>query len=141
MDRILLVANQTLGGAEVTAWLRERIAKEECELHILVPSSVDPQGWVHDDDSDHELAEQRLDDALVRFGALGIPVTGEVGDSQPVAAILDVLRSREVDEIVLSTLPVGVSRWLRLDLVHRVDRAVDVPVTHLVAETSPTSAR
>lgn len=141
MDRILLVANQTLGGDEVTNWLRERIAEDECELHVLVPSSVDPQGWVHDDDSDRELAEQRLEDALERFGALGIPVTGEVGDSQPVAAILDVLRSREVDEIVVSTLPVGVSRWLRLDLVHRIERSVNVPVTHLVAATTPATAR
>lgn len=141
MQRILLVANQTLGGPEVTSWLRERIAQDECELHILVPSSVDPQGWVHDDDSDRELAEQRLEEALVRFGALGIPVTGEVGDSQPVAAILDVLRSRDFDEIALSTLPVGVSRWLRLDLVHRVERAVDLPVTHLVARKAPATAR
>lgn len=141
MDRILLVANQTLGGPEVTSWLQERIADDETELHILVPSSVDPQGWVHDEDSDRELAEQRLDEALVRFGSLGIPVTGEVGDNQPVSAILDVLRTREIDEIVLSTLPVGMSRWLRLDLVHRVERAVRIPVTHLAAAKAPATAR
>jgi hypothetical protein len=141
MDRILLVANQTLGGDEVTTWLRERIAEDDCELHILVPSSVDPQSWVHDEDSDRELAEQRLDEALDRFGVLGIPVTGEVGDSSPVGAVLDVLRTREVDEIVVSTLPIGVSRWVRLDLVHRIDRAVDVPVTHLVAAKAPAAAR
>lgn len=141
MDRILLVANQTLGGDEVTSWLRQRIAQDDCELHILVPSSVDPQGWVHDEDSDRELAEQRLDDALDRFGVLGIPVTGEVGDSSPVGAVLDVLRTRDVDEIVVSTLPVGISRWVRLDLVHRIDRAVDVPVTHLVAAKAPATAR
>ena len=139
MQRILLVANQTLGGPQVTSWLQDRIAQDECELHILVPANVDQEGMVHDDDSDRQLAGERLDEALRRLGSLGIPVSGEVGDIQPVAAILDVLRTRDVDEIVLSTLPPGVSRWLRLDLVHRVERAVDVPVTHIVAERKAAS--
>ena len=137
MQRILLVANQTLAGKTVRDWLRDRVEKEECAVHVLVPANVDTQSWVHDDDADHELAARRLQDALAGLEDLGVPLTGEVGDASPVDAILDVLRREQCDEIVLSTLPVGVSRWLRLDLVHRVERAVDIPVTHLVSEAAP----
>ncbi len=137
MNRILLVANQTLGGSRVMRSLRERVQQGPCAIHVLVPANVDAQSWVHDDDSDRALATQRLQKAVARFGELGVPVTGEVGDSRPVDAILDVLRRDRFDEILVSTLPAGVSRWLRLDLVHRIERAVSIPVAHLVAEEAP----
>ena len=140
MKRILLVANQTLGGEEVDAWLRERIAEEPCEVHVLVPANVDAPGWVHDEDSDRALAQQRLQDAMARLKELGVPVSGEIGDERPVDAIRDVLRATPCDEIVLSTLPIGVSRWVRQDVVHRVERYVDVPVTHIVAAKAPAAA-
>ena len=132
MTRILVVANQTLGGPELMSVLRERTAQEHCALHVLVPANVDTQSWVLDDDSDRELAGDRLREALTRFAELGADVTGEVGDPRPVDAILDVLRRDEFDEIILSTLPPGVSRWLRLDLVHRLERTVTIPVAHVV---------
>lgn len=140
MKRILLVANQTLGGKEVNAWLRERITTEPCEVHVLVPANVDPPGWVHDEDSDRELAQRRLEDAMGRLSDLGVPVTGEVGDERPVDAVLDVLRDATFDEVVLSTLPVGMSRWVRQDVVHRIERAVSIPVTHIVAARAPAGA-
>ncbi len=139
MKRILVVANQTLGGQKVMDWLRERVAQEPCAIHVLVPANVDPHGFVHDEDSDRELAQARLTEALARFGELGVEVTGEVGDERPVDAIMDVLRRGSYDEILLSTLPPGLSRWLRLDVVHRVERVVNVPVTHLVADRTPAS--
>lgn len=134
MRRILVVANQTLGGPKVMDWLRERVAEGPCAIHVLVPANVDTQSWVHDDDTDQELAEQRLSDGLNRFVELGVEVTGEVGDPRPMDAILDVLRRMTFHEILLSTLPVGISRWVRLDLVHRVERVTTLPVTHLVTE-------
>jgi hypothetical protein len=51
----------------------------------------------------------------------------------PLRAILDTVRHQHFDEVIVSTLPAGISRWLRLDLVHRIDRKVDAPVTHIVA--------
>ena len=141
MDRLLLVANQTLGGDVVMRWLQERLSRDPFELHILVPSNVDTPGFVHDDDTDRALARARLNEALELYGGkLGIPVTGEIGDARPVDAINDVLRNRDVDEIVLSTLPPGASRWLRMDLVRRVERSVSVPVVHLVGEKTPAPA-
>jgi hypothetical protein len=132
MRRILVVANQTLGGPEVMSWLRDRLAQEPCAIHVLVPANVDTQSWTHDEDSDRELAGDRLKEAVARYAELGAEVTGEVGDERPMDAILDVLRREEFDEILLSTLPMGVSRWLRMDLVHRVERTVAIPVTHVV---------
>lgn len=67
---------------------------------------------------------------------------GEVGDPRPLQAIDDVLlRGERFDGIVLSTLPPGISRWLRLDLPHRVEAQLGLPVTHLVGEPEPAAPR
>ncbi|HUH08852.1 MAG TPA: universal stress protein [Egibacteraceae bacterium] len=140
MRRYLVVANQTLGGQHLIELLETRVADGPCALHVLVPASVDKSGWVHDDASDRDLAAERLAKARERFSALGVEVTGEIGDHRPLDAILDVLRKEEFDEIILSTLPPGASRWLRTDLVSRVERAASVPVTHVVARPAPVRA-
>jgi GABA permease len=75
---------------------------------------------------------------MARFRELGAEVDGEVGAPSPVEAIGDAIRAvGRFDEIILSTLPPGPSRWLRLDLPHRVERAYNLPVTHLVADPQP----
>ena len=139
--RILVVANQTLGGRKVMEWLRKQVEQGPCSVHVLVPANVDTQHWVHDEDSDRALAEARLAECVERFRDLDIPVTGEVGDPRPMDAILDVLSRDAFDEILVSTLPVSVSRWLRFDLVHRLQRTVMIPVTHLIAEPEHARAR
>ncbi len=140
MSSILVVANQTLGGDPLMELLRARLADGLQEIHVLVPATVDQTHWTSDEDSDRALARRRLEAALERFSRLDVDVTGEIGDHLIVPAILDVLRREDVDEVVLSTLPSGVSRWLRLDLVSRVERAVKVPVTHVVGERSEVGA-
>ncbi|WP_052669082.1 hypothetical protein [Nitriliruptor alkaliphilus] len=138
MRRYLVVANQTLGGEQLMERLRSCVAEGPCAVHVVVPASADPTVAFHDEFSDRKLAKSRLGEALKRFEALGVEVTGEVGDHRPVDAVLDVLRRGvEVDEVIVSTLPAGVSRWLRLDAVSRIERAVEVPVTHI--ETVDTS--
>lgn len=72
----------------------------------------------------------RLHTALTRFKELDAETSGEVGDPDPLQAIADTLRERPFDEIILSTLPPGASRWLRQDLPHRVERSFSIPVTH-----------
>lgn len=134
MRRYLVVANQTLGGEQLMERLRSCVAEGPCSVHVIVPASADPTVSFHDEFSDRKLARSRLAEALKRFGGLGVEVTGEVGDHRPVDAVLDVLRRGEqVDEIIVSTLPAGVSRWLRLDAVSRIERAVEIPVTHIEA--------
>ena len=141
MHRMLVVANQTLGGDALLDLLRQRVDEGECSIHVLVPAGAPVDQWAwHVETEDMELAEQRLQAAIERFSALGAPVDGEVGDARPTDAILDVLRRHDFDEIILSTLPPRVSKWLRLDLVHRVQRAVDIPVTHVTAAPDHTPA-
>jgi hypothetical protein len=65
---------------------------------------------------------------------MGADAAGEVGCADPVAAAQDAIRSVAVDEILLSTLPSGVSRWLGQDVPARLRRAVSVPVTVVTAQ-------
>jgi hypothetical protein len=71
----------------------------------------------------------------MRLSGLGLEVQGEVGDGNPMLAIGDAIRDRgPFDEIILSTLPPGLSKWLRLDLPHRVAASFAIPMTHVVGE-------
>jgi nucleotide-binding universal stress UspA family protein len=141
MPTYLVVANLTLGGDSLLDILRDRASRGPCRFHVLVPASADPSGWVHSEEDDVAAAHRRLEAATQRFSALGeqVEVSGEVGD-RPIDAVLDVVRREDIDEIILSTLPVGVSKWLRIDLVSRIQRAVDIPVTHVVGQAEPITA-
>ena len=82
-------------------------------------------------------ARRRLDDALASLSDLAASIDGEVGDADPLAAIRDVLGvSHHYDEIIISTLPAQISRWLHLDLPHRVEHTFHLPVTHVVGSMS-----
>jgi hypothetical protein len=138
MRRYLVVANRTLGGDHLIDALRQRIGQGECAVHVLVPASHPAGGavWTEGEATAH--ARGQLEHAMARFGELGVEVTGEVGDASPVRAVGDVLlRDADFDEIILSTLPPGPSRWLRQDAVHRLQRGVDIPVTHVIAAPEP----
>jgi hypothetical protein len=140
MRRYLVVANQTLGGDHLMERLRSCVEAGPCSVHILVPASSDPRAWSHSHEGDYKVAAKRLAEAKERFATLGIEVSGEVGDTRPVDTVLDVLRREEFDEVILSTLPAGMSRWLGMDLVSRVERAVSIPVTHVTAADTPINA-
>jgi hypothetical protein len=137
-SRILLVANRTAN----TAALREAVGRlaerGDTRFHLLVPAH--PRGLhrvVDPEVAGREEAGARLEAALARLGeAAGCEVTGEVGDADPLAAIQDVLSREHVDEILISTLPRRVSRWLRLDLPSKA-RGLGKPVTHVEAERIP----
>jgi hypothetical protein len=91
---------------------------------------VDPQ------DAGVDEAEQVLAAALPKLSeAAGSEVTGSTGDAEPLMAVHDAVNLGEYDEIIISTLPLGVSRWLRLDLVSKV-KAIGLPVTHVLAPSS-----
>ncbi|MPZ74189.1 MAG: hypothetical protein GEU74_13320 [Nitriliruptorales bacterium] len=136
MARILVVANITLAGDHLTDLLRRRMEGESCSVHVLVPASPNPTQWIDDEMEDVAQAQARLHVALQRFSALGCDVDGEIGEGRPVDAVGDILRREQFDEIIISTLPVGPSRWLRADVVSRLQRAVDIPVTHVVGTES-----
>jgi hypothetical protein len=88
---------------------------------------------VPDTGDDYEDARIRLDQGLSKLRELGVTVEGDVGDPDPLTAIQEALKQRQFDEIILSTLPSGISRWLRQDLPHRVERKFHLPVTVVTA--------
>lgn len=137
MRRYLVVANRTLGGEHLAALVRECLAAGPCTFHVVVPATPPPGHLTATEGQARAVAVRRLEEALARFRALGADVDGEVGDASPLLAVDDVLRHRAVDEIILSTLPPGLSRWLKQDLPHRLQRRFVLPVRHVVADPEP----
>ena len=133
MRRCLIVANQTLTGPHLLAEVLARKGTDEYEFHLLVPATH-PHGSVVRSEG-HSVAHARvaLEDGIEHFRAEGIEMTGEVGDENPVLAVDDALRREHFDEIIVSTLPPGASRWLKRDLPHRLERRFGLPMTHVVA--------
>lgn len=134
MRRYLVVANRTLAGEHLRDLVRDCVGREPCHFDVLVPASPAPDHWASTEEEDHAQARDRLDATLEAFRSLGASAEGQVTGPQPIPAVLDALREQPYDEVVLSTLPPGVSRWLRLDLPSRLGRVCPVPVTHVVAE-------
>lgn len=132
MGRYLIVANQTLAADQLTEKIRELRANGECSFHIVVPATHAKDHAFHTEGHDHALAERRLEAALERFRAIGCEADGEVGDTSPFMAVRDcLLADGTYDGIIVSTLPRGVSRWLKQDLPHRLERAFGLPIVHL----------
>ncbi|MEA2362952.1 MAG: hypothetical protein QOD71_2097 [Thermoleophilaceae bacterium] len=138
--RLLLVANRTATNAKLCEAVadRARRAPRAVRVHLLVPAMPRGLHWAVDPEvAGHEEARGRLKAALPGLSAAaGSPVTGEVGDADPFAAIQDALFREPFDEIIISTLPRRVSRWLRQDLPSKT-RALGVPVTHVEAVSVP----
>jgi hypothetical protein len=137
MRHYLVVANQTLGAEELSAKVRELMQASPCRFHIVVPATHPKDHATWTEGQAHVIAEQRLEGALARFRELGADVDGEVGDENPMEAIRDCLLAKKFDEIILSTLPSGPSRWLKADLPHRVERGFDLKVTHITGTPEP----
>jgi nucleotide-binding universal stress UspA family protein len=141
MPTYLIVANQTLGGAELIDHVRERLQGRPCSFYLVVPATPPKEHLTWTEGEAHSIAEHRLAEGIDRLRSLGTDVDGEVGDASPMLAVDDALRNRTVDGIIVTTLPMGLSRWLKLSLPDRLARKYDVPVTHIVVEPAPSAAR
>lgn len=138
--RVLVVANQTACGDDLFAALEARMRAGPCRFTLLVPATPPAEHATWTEGSARALAKRRMAEALDRFHAAGITYTnGVVGDANPVRAIDDALIEEPHDEIILSTLPPGVSRWLHLDLPHRVEQRFALPVTTIISARQLTS--
>jgi uncharacterized protein len=132
MRRYLIVANRTLGGIELLDAVRHRLSEgEPARFHVLVP--VAPGDYPGAQEDAVAEARSRLDAELERLAALGADVDGEHAEREPFEAVRAVLEREQFDEILLCTLPQGLSRWLHRDLVDRVRDLTDVPVLHITA--------
>lgn len=124
---VLVVANVTAGSDELLAALTDRAGRDPTAFTLLVPPTSGGK-------ESREAAESQLATALERFHSAGLEAEGRIGDVDPVAAVSDTWDPRRWDEIVVSTLPTGTSRWLQVDLPHRVERMTGVPVEHVVSQ-------
>jgi hypothetical protein len=137
---ILVVAHQTAATPALIEAVRERARNGPSTFHLLVPRRrrggdrrADPQ-----EVGAHE-AREVLRDALPRLTeAAGTEVTGDIGDPEPLTAIQDALNLAHYDEIIVSTLPLGLSRWLKHDLVSKA-HALGLPVHHVLGKDSRTA--
>jgi len=111
MSTILIVANQTLPSEALATEVTSRIASGARDFHIVVPATPPPGGGMTwDEDAARAAAEERLAAFQAQLTSKGVTAGGEIGDRDPVAAVRDCARDRDVSEIILSTLPGGVSR-------------------------------
>jgi hypothetical protein len=133
--RVLVVANKTAATPALQEAVRERAAKGSCEFTLLVPNAthglhtvVDPEDQSQSEaETVIELAKPVLEDAA------GGPVDAMIGVPEPLAAIQDAINLHGFDEIIISTLPTRVSKWLRLDLPHKA-AGLGLPVTTVTAQ-------
>jgi len=133
--QVLVVASKTAATPQLLAAVRERAARSAATFHLLVPNPAphaeisDAERRRHHEDAEHvlELALPLLQDAA------GSPVTGSVSSRHdPMDAIEETVHDGDVHEVIVSTLPRHVSRWLHAGLPDRV-RRLGLPVTTVVA--------
>ena len=129
MARILVVANKTAESPDLLEALRSK--GSEHDYVLVVPASGGVLEKAADPDAAREHTAPHLDAALQKFRGEGFNVEGSIGDSDPVAAIQDACNFGEFDEIIISTLPLRASKWLKLDLPSKAERATGLPVTHI----------
>jgi hypothetical protein len=135
--RVLVVANETVGGSELLAELKQHAQGRKAEVLVVVPALNTPlKHWVSDEDGARAAASERLEASLEAMRAAGMKATGEIGDGDPIQAIEDALRTFAPDELVISTHPEGRSNWLERNVVERAKERFDLPVTHVVVDLS-----
>jgi hypothetical protein len=138
MRSYLVVGNQTLGSPALDTAIAQRIGSgEPASFHVVVPATPVGGGFTWDEDQAHAAAQERLDATLTHLRGLGVEASGEVGARDPVEAARDAIRGHPVDEIILSTLPAGISRWLGQDAPSRLKAAVTIPVVVVTAAPDP----
>ena len=131
--KVLTVATRTAACPELVDLLTRRAAKSPATFTLLVPATPHGWAWLADMYSGGIDAERYLDTAVERYRAAGLDVaSARLGDPDPLAAVMDAIHFDTYDEVVVSTMPRHVSRWLRLSLPHRVGAATGLPVTHVV---------
>ena len=125
----LIVANQTLLGEALRSEVVTRLEAGPARFHVVVPATPIVGRFTWDEETAFAAARDRLNAGITWLLSLGADADGEVGDRDPIQAVRDAIRRTPADEIVLSTLPAGLSRWLGQDVPSRMRDAVGVPVT------------
>jgi hypothetical protein len=125
VKHLLVVADRTLGSPELTDVLVRRAATQRLRVTLLVPAGI------------HERASirSRIDRVVERLSGAGIDAVGIVGDSLATVAVAETWNPALFDEVVVSTLPAPLSRWLRIGLPQRIAELTGSRVQHVVASS------
>ena len=133
--RILVVANETVGGETLRSMILEKAHGVRAEVLVVTPALNSPiKHWVSDEDEARAAAQERLDTSLGKLATAGVQARGEVGDGDPLQAMEDALRTFGADEIIISTHPEGRSHWLEQELVEKARQRFAVPITHVIVD-------
>jgi hypothetical protein len=124
--RVLVIANVTANSPELVAALRSRAESGPIAPTLLMPATRN--GF-----TGKEEAGERLEAALAKWRDAGLEASGVVGDPDPVVAVHETWDPRSYDEVIVSTLPGQSSKWLQVDLPHRVQQITGLDVTHVEA--------
>jgi hypothetical protein len=139
--RILVIANETVGGGTLREVIAQKAEGYDEEVLVVCPALNSPlRHWVSDEDGARSLAQARLDESVDRLREAGINVRGEIGDGDPLQAIEDALRTFGADEVIVSTHPVGRSHWLERNVVGAARERFAVPITHVIVDLEADSA-
>ena len=127
--RVLIVANRTASTPRLIEAVRRRREAGPCEFALLIP-----------DVSDRKTADWTLETALrLLQPAAGGHVEGLVGGADPFESVKQAVDAGDFGEIIVSTLPRRTSKWLRRDLIRRVE-GLGLPVTAVVPKGAKMSA-
>jgi len=133
MSRVLVVANETLGGKALMDEVLPR-AKKGDDFVVVVPATKPRHGDIIYLESVRDAAQVRIDLAKSFLAEHGVRIEGEVGDADPFHAAMDAVREYEPSEIIVSTHPETRSGWLRKDLVQRLKDETGLPVHHVITD-------
>lgn len=123
--QVLVVANVTASSDELIAELERLAAQTPTDFTLMIPAAGVGAA--------RQAIGERLDGAVAALRERGLHVEGVLGDGDPMVAVAEAWDPKRYDEIVVSTLPVSVSKWLYADLPHRIQRQTGAIVTHVVA--------
>ena len=133
--RILVIANETVGGDALLEQIRAHATSPGAKVLVVCPAlNSKLRRWLSDEDTARAAAAARLGGSLAALAELGIDAEGRIGDSDPLQALDDAVRTFGPDEIILSTHPPGQSNWLERGVVDRARARFSVPITHVVVD-------
>jgi hypothetical protein len=140
--KVLIVATRTAACPELVDVLTRRAAESPASFTLLVPATPHGWAWLADMYSGGIDAQRYLDAAVERYREAGLDLaTARLGDPDPLAAVMDAMHFDSFDEVVVSTMPRHLSRWLRISLPHRVGAATGLPVTHVLGSQTRLAER
>ena len=123
---VLVVANVTATSDDLVRALAERAEREPTSFMLIIPAT--PAG------GGRAAATEQLTEALGVLTGAGLEIQGEVGHADPIVAVTDVWDPRGYDEIIVSTLPMRLSKWMHAGLPERISRVTGAPVSHVVSQ-------